>query len=161
MYSHRRWLEAGNFGFRKYRNCSIHVAKTKALISFAVTAKLICSFVIAYGDCWFSHAVAQLMFCILTMTFHSNLLGKDFVVQSVNVSLMYQFVWNTILQGPPLEEESKDSARSKWGAGGGAELRLAEKSLEEEPEDSARPKWGAGVNLRQMTLEETASQMEG
>ena len=30
--------EAGNFGFRKKRNCTIHVAKTKALISFAVTA---------------------------------------------------------------------------------------------------------------------------
>ena len=88
------------------------------------------------------------------------------------------------LQGPPVDEEAQESARSKWG-GGGAELRLAEKSLEEseesarpkwggggaelrlaeksleEPEDSARSKWGAGVNLRQMSLEETASQMEG
>ena len=45
LYSHRRWIEAGNFGFRKWRNCTIHVAKTKALISFAVTAKLICAFV--------------------------------------------------------------------------------------------------------------------
>ena len=45
-------LEAENFGF--------HVAKTKALISFAVTAKLICIFVFAYADCWFSHDVAQL-----------------------------------------------------------------------------------------------------
>ena len=35
-------IEAGNFGFRK-RNCTIRVAKTKALISFAVTAKLICA----------------------------------------------------------------------------------------------------------------------
>ena len=32
-----------------------------ALISFAVTAKLICAFVFAYGDCWFSHAAAQIM----------------------------------------------------------------------------------------------------
>lgn len=62
-------------------------------------------------------------------------------------------------KGPPVEEEAQESARSKWGAGG-AELRLAEKSLEE-PEESARSKWGAGFNLRQMTLEETASQMEG
>ena len=35
------------------------VAKTKVLISFAVTAKLICAFVFAYADCWFSHAVAH------------------------------------------------------------------------------------------------------
>ena len=38
LYSHRRSLEAGNFGFRKKRNCTIRVAQTKALISFAVTA---------------------------------------------------------------------------------------------------------------------------
>ena len=60
LYSHRRWLEAGNFGFRKKRNCTIPVAKTKALISFAVTAKLISAFVFAYADCWFSHAAAQI-----------------------------------------------------------------------------------------------------
>ena len=33
------------FVFRKKRDCSIYVAKTKALISFAVTAKLSCVFV--------------------------------------------------------------------------------------------------------------------
>ena len=43
---------------RKKRDCTIHVAKTKALISFAVTAKLICVFVFAYADCWFSYAVS-------------------------------------------------------------------------------------------------------
>ena len=58
-YIHRRWLEAGNFGFRKLRNCTIRVAKTKALISFAVTAKLICAFVFAQSFCWFSYAVAH------------------------------------------------------------------------------------------------------
>ena len=36
---HRGWLEAGNFEFRKKGNCTIHVTKTKVLISFAVTAK--------------------------------------------------------------------------------------------------------------------------
>ena len=36
------------------------MAKTKALISFAVNAKLICVFVFAYANCWFSHAKAQL-----------------------------------------------------------------------------------------------------
>ena len=40
-------------------NCTIRVAKTKALISFAVTAKLICVFVFAYADCWLSHETAS------------------------------------------------------------------------------------------------------
>ena len=35
-------------------------AKTKALISCAVTAQLICAFVFAYADCWFSDVAAQL-----------------------------------------------------------------------------------------------------
>ena len=56
------WLEAGNFGFGKQRNCSIHIAKTKALISFAVTIL----FVFAYADCLFSHAAAQLI-CLSLM----------------------------------------------------------------------------------------------
>ena len=47
MYSPRSSIEARNFGFNKKRKCTIRVAKTKALISFAVTAKLICAFVFA------------------------------------------------------------------------------------------------------------------
>ena len=43
------------------RKCTIRVAKTKALISFAVTVKLICVFVFAYADCWFSHVAAQML----------------------------------------------------------------------------------------------------
>ena len=43
------------------RKCTICVAKTKALISFADTAKLICTFVFAYANCWFSDAAAQLL----------------------------------------------------------------------------------------------------
>ena len=35
--------------------------KTKALISFAITAKLICVFVFAYAKCWFSHDAAQMI----------------------------------------------------------------------------------------------------
>ena len=38
----------------------MYVAKTKALISFAVTAKLICVFVFAYAKRWFSHDAAHL-----------------------------------------------------------------------------------------------------
>ena len=44
----------------KRRNCNIPVAKTKALISFAVTAKLICTFVFA-RTFLFSYAVAQIL----------------------------------------------------------------------------------------------------
>ena len=68
LYSHRRWLEALNFGFKK-RDCTIRVAKTKALISaktkalisFAVTAKLNCVFVFAYAKSRFSHNKAHMM----------------------------------------------------------------------------------------------------
>ena len=40
----------------------MHVAKTKSLISYAVTAKLICVFVFAYAKNWFSHDAAHLAF---------------------------------------------------------------------------------------------------
>ena len=40
LYNHRRWQEAWDFGSRKYRDCSICVAKTKALISWVVTGFL-------------------------------------------------------------------------------------------------------------------------
>ena len=40
-------------------NSTISVAKTKALISCAVTAQLICVFVFAYADYLFSHASAH------------------------------------------------------------------------------------------------------
>ena len=42
------------------RGITIRAAKTKALISFAVTA-----FVFAYADCWFSHEAAELLVIIL------------------------------------------------------------------------------------------------
>ena len=50
-------------GFRDGQggDCTIRVAKTKALISFAVTAKLICVFVYAYAKSRFSHVEAH--FC--------------------------------------------------------------------------------------------------
>ena len=41
-----------------YYPCS----ENKALISFAVTVKLICVFVLAHANSWFSHAQAQMMF---------------------------------------------------------------------------------------------------
>ena len=48
-----------NFGFRKKRDCAICVEKTKALISCAVTAQLICVFVFAYAESRFSHDEAH------------------------------------------------------------------------------------------------------
>ena len=62
LYSHRTRLEASIFGFKKKRECTIRVAKTKVLISFAVTAKLNCAFVFAYAYCWFSHGAAHILF---------------------------------------------------------------------------------------------------
>ena len=54
------------------RDCTIHVAKTKALISFAVTAKLICVFVFAYAKSRFSHDEVQ----ILSAFFVRNVSGS-------------------------------------------------------------------------------------
>ena len=39
----------------------MRVAKTKALISFAVTAKLICTFVFAWAKIGFSHDAAHIV----------------------------------------------------------------------------------------------------
>ena len=48
----------------------IHVAKTKALISFVVTVKLICVFVFAYTKISFSHDLAHLVALMkLSVTF--------------------------------------------------------------------------------------------
>ena len=60
LYSHKSRLEAFDFGLKKKRDCTIRVAKTKALIRFMVTAKLVCAFVFAYTDCWFSHSGVHL-----------------------------------------------------------------------------------------------------
>ena len=58
--NHKRKLGTRNSGFRKKRDCTIRVAKTKTLISFAVTAKLICVFVFAYAKIRFSHVAAHM-----------------------------------------------------------------------------------------------------
>ena len=57
LYSHR-WLEV----------------KTKALISFAVTAELICAFDFASVDCRFSHAAAHISVFELHLKFKNALL---------------------------------------------------------------------------------------
>ena len=50
-------------------NNTVYVAKTKALISFAVTAKLICAFVLTYAKNGFSQA-AQLSINLLENLLH-------------------------------------------------------------------------------------------
>ena len=37
-------------------------SENKGVIIYAVTAKLVCAFVFAYENCWFSHAVAHIVF---------------------------------------------------------------------------------------------------
>ena len=56
------------------RKCTIRVAKTKTLISFAVTAKLICVFVFAHANCWFSHAQAHIKVGLRGYTFHGHVI---------------------------------------------------------------------------------------
>ena len=46
------------------RGIVLFVWQKKALISFAITVKLICAFVFAYADCWFSNAAAQIFLVI-------------------------------------------------------------------------------------------------
>ena len=70
-----------NSRFRKERYCSISKAKTKALISCAITAQLICGFVFAYADSWFSDAVAQISdpaknYCMLLAASNSEIEKK-------------------------------------------------------------------------------------
>ena len=55
LYSHISRPESLNFGFKKKNDCTIFVAKTKALISCAFT----CAFVFAYAYCWFSYATLE------------------------------------------------------------------------------------------------------
>ena len=54
-----------SFGFRKKRDCTICVAKTKALIRCVVTAQLICGFVFTYAKSWFFHNEAQIMYAFM------------------------------------------------------------------------------------------------
>ena len=61
LYSHRRWLEVWHFVYRKKRDFTTCVAKTKALISFAVTVKLIYVLVFAYAKNRFSHDAAHMV----------------------------------------------------------------------------------------------------
>ena len=72
----------------KKRNCIIPVAKTKVLISCAVTAQLICVFVFAYVIIRFSHVAAQFMLNVCIMS------GKEEIIRlfpgSINFSVSFE-----------------------------------------------------------------------
>ena len=64
--------------------CTTCAAKTKKLISCAVTAQLICVFVFAYANCWFSDAettarkrVLKLCICMLILHYSDVSLIKN------------------------------------------------------------------------------------
>ena len=78
LYSHRSRLDASNFGFKRKRYYTIYGAKTKALISRAVTARMICGFVFACANCWFSHAQAQVLCFSLRKLVHAIYMYTDF-----------------------------------------------------------------------------------
>ena len=50
LFSHRRWLQTGNFGFRKQRDCTIQGDD-----------QLLCVFVFAYAKSRFSHDKAHML----------------------------------------------------------------------------------------------------
>ena len=52
-----------NFGFRKKSDCTICVAKTKALINCTITAQLIYTFNFAYSKSRFSHDAVHIFIC--------------------------------------------------------------------------------------------------
>ena len=82
------------------RNCTIHVAKTKALISFADTAKLICVFVFAFAKCWFSNAAAHITSAVICncelSRKHTHIARKyvqDYImVDTENINVINAFV---------------------------------------------------------------------
>ena len=55
------------------------------LISFAVTAKLICAFVFAYADCWFSHETAHISFSVLHLVNYKGPLFSDVIEIDIEV----------------------------------------------------------------------------
>ena len=73
----------------KWTDCTIRVAKTKALISFVVTAKLICVFVFAYANIRFSHDAALPDLTSLYLLIRFSLL----VVLMSHFMILYKNTW--------------------------------------------------------------------
>ena len=96
LYSHRRWLEAWNYGFRKKRDCTIRIAKAKALISCVVTVQLICVFVFTYAKSGFSHNEAHFMVSWQNFSWDYHQISSFLMTLS---EPRYEKTWD-FLQGP-------------------------------------------------------------
>ena len=85
----RTWSETQKTWLRV--NCTIYVAKTKALNSFAVTVKLICVFVFAYAKCWFSNDAAQIVgFIRQPLSLHRVVVKCWFSHDAAQISFPYK-----------------------------------------------------------------------
>ena len=70
----------------KEKGSTISESKTKLLISCAVTAQLICAFVFAYTNCWFSHAKARIIF------------NNEYVTPYGQLVTPYYTIWSSCVQ---------------------------------------------------------------
>ena len=61
------------------------LVKTETLITFALSAKLVCTFVFAYADCWFSDEAAHIVIQEQTSTFYRDLSSLHCFVDSHNI----------------------------------------------------------------------------
>ena len=86
-------------------DCTILVAKTKALISLTVTAKLICAFVFAYAKSRFSHDAAHILnfiFFYYPSSFQSKevILSKERLITPNTLSTLYKGITFSSLVEP-------------------------------------------------------------
>ena len=77
--SHRRWLDAWNFGFRMKRDCSIHEVNTKDLIGCHYWAADLCHCFRIYAKIRFSHDTALI---ILWPCFRTDRSGQTVQTQT-------------------------------------------------------------------------------
>ena len=77
------------------RYIAICLAKTKALISFPATAKLICVFVFAYTELRFSHHAAQMVTCDVLITLLSSQMKIKMKIKGI-ISLVVSIAENQI-----------------------------------------------------------------
>ena len=75
--------------------CSICVAKTKAMISFAATAKVICVFVFAYAQCCF--LMQPLIYVIMTALVAASTSKKKEKYKFINDSESSRIIHQNLL----------------------------------------------------------------
>ena len=86
------------------------MAKTKALISCADTAQLICVFVLAYANCWFFHVKAHCV-CFISQT-----MTESSVIMSMLVSHLFDpsVGFAELKTYYPALEDDTSKYRKKW-----------------------------------------------